>query len=63
MDLKRAKELLDAMIDHLSVAERNDSIIKILLNIGFTEDELINEFNFCEDEVKEVIKEMEKDEK
>ena len=54
MKLNRAKELLNVMIDHLSVAERNDEVIKKLLHIGFTEDELINEFNFCEDDVKEV---------
>lgn len=58
----RAMELLNAMIDHLSVAERNDEVIKKLLHIGFTEDELINEFNFCEDDVKEVATEMEEDE-
>lgn len=62
MKLSRAKELLNAMIDHLSVAERNDEVIKKLLHIGFTEDELINEFNFCEDDVKEVATEMEEDE-
>jgi hypothetical protein len=62
MTCERCKELLNAMIDHLSVAERNDEVIKKLLNIGFTEGELINEFNFCEDDVKEVITEMEEDE-
>jgi hypothetical protein len=51
----RYKELLNEMIDHLSVAEQNNSIIKTLLNIGFTEKELINEFNFCEDEVKAIM--------
>ena len=62
MSLDRAMELINAMIDNLSVAERNNDIIQKLLNIGFTEEELINEFNFCEDDVKEVIKDMEEDE-
>lgn len=58
----RYKELLNAMIDHLSVAERNKDVIQKLLHIGFTEDELINEFNFYEDDVKEVIEEMKENE-
>lgn len=62
MTCERYKELLNVMIDHLSVAERNDEVIKKLLNIGFTEEELINEFNFCEDDVNDVAEELSKDE-
>lgn len=62
MTYKRCKELLSAMIDHLSVAERNNVVIQKLLGIGFTDEELINEFNFCREDVNDVIKEMEKDE-
>ena len=62
MKRKRAIELLNAMIDHLSVAERNDTVIEQLLKIGFTDEELINEFNFCREDVNNVVEEMEKDE-
>ena len=62
MPIDRAIELLNIMIDHLSVAERNDNVIKKLLNIGFTEEELINEFNFCEDEVRDVLEELNNEE-
>ena len=58
MDLKRAKELLKAMIDDLHIAERNDTVIEKLLNIGFTKEELINEFDYCEDDVEDVLLEM-----
>ena len=58
MDLKRAKELLKAMIDDLHIAECNDTVIEKLLNIGFTKEELINEFDYCEDDVEDVLLEM-----
>ena len=58
----RCKELLNAMIDNLSVAERNNTVIQKLLGIGFTEEELINEFNFCRNDVEDVVEEMKKDE-
>lgn len=58
MARERAMNLLNAMIDHLSVAERNNDVIEKLLNIGFTDEELIHEFNFCEDDVKDVVEEL-----
>lgn len=61
MTQERCMKLLNAMIDNLSVAERNNDVIQKLLNIGFTEEELINEFNFCEDDVKEILKEIKED--
>lgn len=61
MKRKRAMELLNAVINHLSVAERNNTVIEKLLNIGFTDEELINEFNFCREDVNDVLKEMEKE--
>lgn len=59
MKLDRAKELLNAVINNLSVAESNNTVIQKLLYIGFTEDELINEFNFS---IKDVKDAAEKDE-
>lgn len=61
MSHDRAMELLNAMINNLSVAERNNDVIEKLLNIGFTEEELINEFNFCRDDVEYVSKEINDD--
>ena len=51
MKLDRAKELINAFINNLSVAESNQTVIKYLLYIGFTKDELVHEFNYCEDDV------------
>jgi len=55
----RAVELLNAVLNHMSVAERNDDVIKTLLSIGFTEDELVVDFNFCREDIQSIIKEME----
>lgn len=61
MTRDRAMELLNALIANLSVAERNNDVIKHLLTIGFTEDELAVDFNFCRDDVKDVIATMNKE--
>ena len=62
MSLERCKRLFNAFIDHLCNIEDSDVIIRDLLNIGFTEEELIHEFYFCEHDVKDVIESMKKDE-
>lgn len=54
MKQERCMELLNLMINNLSVAERNNDVIKKLLDIGFTEDELVIHFNFCKSDVEEV---------
>lgn len=48
---ERCMELINAIINNLSVAERNNQVIKYLLYVGFTKDELINHFNFAESDV------------
>ena len=58
MNLERAKELLNAFINNLSVAESNHTVLKHLLYLGFTRDELIHEFNYSEDDVKDAEEEM-----
>lgn len=58
MKLSRAKELLNALIDNLSVAERNQTVIQKLLHVGFKEEELINEFNFSIEDVKDAAENM-----
>ncbi len=62
MTRDRAMELLRVLIDNLSVAERNNDVIKHLLTIGFTEDELVVDFNFCRSDVEEVSKDISKEE-
>ena len=58
MTLDRSMELLNAMIDNLSVAENNTTVIKHLLHVGFTKDELITDFNFAESDVVYALESM-----
>ena len=51
MSQERCMELINAIINNLSVAERNEQVIKYLLYVGFTKEELINHFNFSESDV------------
>lgn len=51
MTKERCMELLNAAIDHVSVARSISSAIKELLNIGFTAEELVCSFNFDRDDV------------
>ena len=62
MTKERAMELLNAVIDNLSVAERNDTVIEKLLNIGFTSDELVEDFGYSLADIREVEEEMENEE-
>ena len=62
MTKERAMELLNAVIDDLSVAERNDVVIEKLMNIGFTGDELVEDFGYSLTDVREVEEEMESEE-
>ena len=62
MTKQRAIELLNAVIDNLSVAERNDSVIEKLLHIGFTGDELVEDFGYSLTDVIEVEEELETEE-
>lgn len=51
------KELLNAIIDNLLVAESCSTIIKYLLYIGFNEENLL-EYGFNKNDIKECIYEM-----
>lgn len=62
MTKERAIELLNAVIDHLSIAERNDDVIRKLIHIGFTGDELVEDFGYSLTDVREVEKEIEAEE-
>ena len=56
MTIARAKLLLNSMIINLSVDKNISTVLNILFNIGFTKEELINEFNFSYDDVNEAVK-------
>lgn len=51
MPQERCMELINAIINNLSVGERNEQVIKYLLYVGFTKEELVNHFNFNESDV------------
>ena len=51
MPQERCMELINAIINNLSVGERNEQVIKHLLYVGFTKEELVNHFNFSESDV------------
>jgi hypothetical protein len=55
---ERCMELINSYINNLSVAESNITVIKHLLYLGFTKDELVNDFNFNESDVQDAFEEM-----
>lgn len=59
MTKERAMELLDEVINYFSIAERNSDVIKTLLYIGFTGDELVEDFGYSLTDVREVEEELE----
>lgn len=61
MQLPRALELINAIIDHMINDEGGHSrrVIETLLNIGFTAEELIEDFCFPSGDVNDVIEESE----
>lgn len=55
MTKERMETLLGATIDHIMLGENIVEGIKVLLGIGFTEDELINELHFSVDDVTTAV--------
>ena len=51
----RCMELLNQVIDHVSVARNTAETIHELLHIGFDKDELTNIFNFDKSDVENAI--------
>lgn len=51
MELERAKELVNILIEYMLVGEKISNVIEKLLELGFTAEELINEFSFSEEDV------------
>lgn len=51
MSNERCMQLLNNIIDHVSCARNTSETIEELLYMGFEENELINHFGFCEDDI------------
>ena len=51
MELERAKELVNILIEDMLVGEKISNVIEKLLELGFTAEELVNEFSFSEEDV------------
>ena len=51
MELERAKELVNILIEYMLVGEKISNVIEKLLELGFTAEELVNEFSFSEEDV------------
>lgn len=59
MELPRAVELLNALIDHMinSVGKQSRQVIASLLSVGFTAEELTEDFCFSAGDVESVMEE------
>ena len=55
---KHYHELLNSIIGHVSNCENNSTTIKTLLYWGFTIEDLVQDFNFNETEVKDCFEDM-----
>lgn len=53
MDEKRMKALLNQIINHVAVARNTSETVSELFNMGFTAEELTNEFGFSQADVEE----------
>ena len=51
-------ELLNSIINHISNCESYSTTIKTLLHWGFTVEDLVQDFNFSESDVKDCEEEM-----
>lgn len=51
MDIDRTMELLNAVIDHVAVAENTNTQIANLVDIGFTTDELVKYFGYSQSDI------------
>ena len=55
MNIQRAMELLNSIIDHTSVAENTSTQISNLMEMGFQPDELVTYFHYSQEDVDDVI--------
>lgn len=59
MDLERALELLNEIVDYEHIARNNSDAILHLLRMGFTPDELVDVFGHCREDVDNVANNIE----
>lgn len=61
--VERATELINALIDHMinDAGGHSREVLEVLANLGFTEEELIQEFLFPEEDVKDCMDESEQE--
>lgn len=59
MTYERSMELLSEVIDYVSIANDTAETIEELLKIGFTSEELINDFSFSKEDVDDVLNDKE----
>jgi hypothetical protein len=53
MTPERMKELLNQIVDWVAIAENTSEQIKMLIQMGFTTDELIHEFHYSANDIQE----------
>ena len=61
MDIDRAMELLNAVVDHIAVAENTNTQITNLVNIGFTTDELVKYFSYSQSDIDDYLESCDDD--
>ena len=61
IDSDRAMELLNAVIDHIAMAENTNTQLKTLFDIGFTADELVNYFSYSQSDIDDYLKSVNDD--
>lgn len=63
LSAKRAVSLTNALIDHMvnDAGGHSREVLDVLLNLGFTAEELVNEFQFTQNDVEECLEEQEKE--
>ena len=53
--------LLHEIVEHSSVARKTNETIEELLRLGFTDDELVKDFNFSQSDVDDVVRKIEEE--
>ena len=61
MTYDRAMCLIDEIIEHLCEVKRIKEAIEELFRLGFTDDELVDVFNFDKNDVDDVVSRIEED--
>lgn len=61
MTYDRAMCLLSEIVEHTCVARKTNEAIEHLFRLGFTDDELVEVFNFGKDDVADVVEKIEEE--